>query len=335
MIGDPTEPTVAYDPLNLEPDAPIAPLADDPRVIIWALDQNGSFTLSEGGGLTLMGLEPDALVGASVFECCRDHPEIIAHAARALSGEPVYALTAVHHVVFQIEAHPIVGPHGQVASVMGIAVARGIPSPAPPGDKRYRDALKMRLLRVVHDRIGNALQGSVALLHRHTIQNRDLAEPVSAVIAQLNALAIAHGLRGTLGAQTPRLKDIVEAICLIARPAHAWGRKIDLRQEGSDETRISYDEAVPVSLAINELVACAVRSGEGMDDSVRVHLKTRSAAARLTVVSRRAPNKAPAIPEFGMIRGLLPAAGAHMEHHAIAGTERFALALRPPVLAVQ
>lgn len=46
-------------------------------VVVWAVDKNGIFMLSEGKALASLGLKPGEVVGRSVFEVYADHPEIM------------------------------------------------------------------------------------------------------------------------------------------------------------------------------------------------------------------------------------------------------------------
>src|SRR5205823_8200240 len=56
-------------------------------VVFFALDANGIFTLSEGRALQKLGLQPGQVVGQSVFQLYSDHPALLNHVRRALSGE--------------------------------------------------------------------------------------------------------------------------------------------------------------------------------------------------------------------------------------------------------
>src|SRR5918997_407360 len=56
-------------------------------VILFALDNRGVITLSEGKGLEALGLKPNETVGQSVFDVYRDRPGFLESARRALAGE--------------------------------------------------------------------------------------------------------------------------------------------------------------------------------------------------------------------------------------------------------
>lgn len=56
-------------------------------IIFYIIDKDGIFRLSVGDGLKSLGLEPNQVVGISVFEIYKGYPEIIEPVRRALAGE--------------------------------------------------------------------------------------------------------------------------------------------------------------------------------------------------------------------------------------------------------
>ncbi len=57
-------------------------------IIFYLIDFEGIFQLSIGAGLKSLGLQPNQVVGQSVFEIYRDYPEITDAVRRALKNEP-------------------------------------------------------------------------------------------------------------------------------------------------------------------------------------------------------------------------------------------------------
>ena len=45
--------------------------------MIFALDKDGVFTLSEGEGLKVLGLKSGEVVGQSAFDIYRDNPQVL------------------------------------------------------------------------------------------------------------------------------------------------------------------------------------------------------------------------------------------------------------------
>lgn len=91
-------------------------------VVLFALDGQGVFTVSEGRGLDQLGLKPGAAVGRSVFDLYRDSPEVLANVRRALSGETFDAVVAAGDTVFETYYRPLSGRDGRVEGVIGVAI---------------------------------------------------------------------------------------------------------------------------------------------------------------------------------------------------------------------
>jgi len=89
-------------------------------IILWAIDKDGVFTLSEGLGLAALGLKPGEVVGRSVFEVYREHPDILTHHRRALAGEAVTSVGEVGGVALAVQYAPIRDSSGQVTGVIGV-----------------------------------------------------------------------------------------------------------------------------------------------------------------------------------------------------------------------
>ncbi len=56
-------------------------------LIVFGLDRNGVFTISDGKGLEALGLRGGEVVGQSVFTVYRDAPDVLENVRRALAGE--------------------------------------------------------------------------------------------------------------------------------------------------------------------------------------------------------------------------------------------------------
>jgi len=91
-------------------------------IVVWAVDADGRFMLSEGKGLTALGLKPGEVVGRPVAEVYRDVPEIISCTQRALEGESLTAIAAVNGVLFEAWYSPLRDRAGQIVGVAGVAI---------------------------------------------------------------------------------------------------------------------------------------------------------------------------------------------------------------------
>jgi PAS domain S-box-containing protein len=97
-------------------------LVENAQPIVFLLDADGTFLLSEGEDLGAVGLEPGEAVGTSVYDRYADHPALLAHIDRALDGETVDDTIEMGDVVFDIWYAPYYDRSGDVAGCIGMAV---------------------------------------------------------------------------------------------------------------------------------------------------------------------------------------------------------------------
>ena len=97
-------------------------LVENAQPIIFLLDADGTFLLSEGEDLEALGLTPGEAVGESVYERYADHPTLLDYIDRALGGETIDAHLEVDDTVFDIWYAPYYDRAGSVAGCIGMAV---------------------------------------------------------------------------------------------------------------------------------------------------------------------------------------------------------------------
>ena len=93
-------------------------------IVLFALDKNGVFTLSEGKALQKLGLQPEEAIGRSAFEMYAGYPDIIASVRRALRGAQFSVAAELPDLGLCFETHwaPIHDPDGTVVGTIGVAV---------------------------------------------------------------------------------------------------------------------------------------------------------------------------------------------------------------------
>ncbi len=192
--------------------------------------------------------------------------------------------------------------------------------------RRQRDAL----VREVHHRIKNSLQGVTGLLQTRIARSPELEEALRAAISQIQVIAKVHGLHGR-GADDVRLEPLLLEILFTLRTISA----ADIRYEPQGEARwaLAEGEAVPVALVINELVWNAVKHRARADAGVAVGLQAWREGVRLVVENPGA--FAPAGGQgagLALARTLLPGAGGRLEVRGAGGVVRAELELRPPAV---
>jgi PAS domain S-box-containing protein len=99
----------------------LATVISNVPVVLFALDAEGRFTLSEGRGLKALGLEPGDVVGESAFDLYAGNPDVLDPIRRALDGEEVTAVQEVADRFFETAYQPLVDD-GTVTGVIGVAV---------------------------------------------------------------------------------------------------------------------------------------------------------------------------------------------------------------------
>jgi PAS domain S-box-containing protein len=91
-------------------------------VVMWALDKDGIFTLSEGIGLKVLGLKPGEIVGQSIFDVYHDVPQILEDNRRALAGELFSTIVDMGNLVFESHYSPIRDDKGKVVGMTGLSL---------------------------------------------------------------------------------------------------------------------------------------------------------------------------------------------------------------------
>jgi PAS domain S-box-containing protein len=90
-------------------------------IILFAFDQQGIFTLSEGKGLSLLGLQSGEMVGKSAFEVYKGRTDILAKIRRALGGETFTANLVMADFIFECKFSPILDCEGKTIGAIGLA----------------------------------------------------------------------------------------------------------------------------------------------------------------------------------------------------------------------
>ncbi len=90
-------------------------------VVLFSLDVNGVFTLSEGKGLERLGLKPGGLVGHSAFELFEHIPHFYEDFQKILGGEKVSPVLEINDIVFECWYSVIRDKSGEVVGVIGVA----------------------------------------------------------------------------------------------------------------------------------------------------------------------------------------------------------------------
>jgi PAS domain S-box-containing protein len=245
-------------------------------ILLFALDERGVFTLSEGQALATLGLAPGEAVGRSTFELFRDSPEMIAAVRRALAGESFTTSIEVADRGFDARLSPI-WEEGRVAGVIG--VANDVTDRKRATEQlellvRTKDEfvagvsheLRTPLTAVVGfaqelrdgvDRFSREdLETLIHLIAEQSIEVADLVEDLLvAARADVDAVAIAS--------EAVDLREQVELVLL------AWPPEEEARVDKSEASVKAYSDPVRLRQILRNLLSNAQRYG---GDKIRVEL---------------------------------------------------------------
>ena len=97
-------------------------IVENSKPIIFVIDNEGKFTLSEGKSLSSLGLQPKQVVGLSSFDVYKDYPEITKAITKALKGELVCHSIPIGETHFDVFYSPYKDSKGKVIGMIGMAI---------------------------------------------------------------------------------------------------------------------------------------------------------------------------------------------------------------------
>jgi PAS domain S-box-containing protein len=97
-------------------------IVENSQPIVFMIDKERKFLLSEGKMLSVLGLKPGQVVGQSALELYKEFPAIIQGINKALSGDTHKDIIEVNGLYFDIFYSPYKDSKGHVLGVIGMAV---------------------------------------------------------------------------------------------------------------------------------------------------------------------------------------------------------------------
>ena len=134
-------------------------------IILFAIDRDGVFTLSEGQGLEAMGLDPGEVVGQSAFQTYSEVPQIVEDLRRALAGERFASIVDVDGLTFESHYSPVRDESGQVVGLIGVSTDI---TERKQAEQTMRELAvveeRNRMAREIHDTLAQGFTGIVLQL---------------------------------------------------------------------------------------------------------------------------------------------------------------------------
>jgi PAS domain S-box-containing protein len=221
-----------------------------------------------------------------------------------------------------------------------LLVATDVTEQRAAQEARLEAALAQRemLVKEVHHRIKNNLQGVAGLLQQVAQRKPEVAGVITEVVAQVQAIAQVYGLQvGASGAL--RLQPVVESI--VASLQRTFGQTIRFERLGAPacEWALPEAESIPIALTINELLTNAIKhrvAASGVAD-VTCRFEPMEGAVHIVVTN---PAILPAgfsltrvaggVAGLGLIKALLPRRGASLRIEQEGALVVATVSLQPP-----
>ena len=234
---------------------------------------------------------------------------------------------------------PITDSEGNIYRIAGIS--SDITETKLAQDARLQHEREQRdnLVREVHHRIKNNLQGVLGLLRQHTREKPEIRPAMDTAITQISTMALVHGLQSNNPGERIQLKPLCGAIT--SSIAGMTGIPIDTRDcaRVQEPITIKAEEAVPLALIFNELIFNAVKHTDPSEPVVIMSLQRDDQAARITIINPcNSWNTAPDIMQginlgtgLSLVRALLPEQMVvSFDYHD--GLVHTMIEIRPPVI---
>lgn len=205
--------------------------------------------------------------------------------------------------------------------------------------RNAEQAQREALVREVHHRIKNHLQGVVGMLRALEQRHPQLQEDIRQIAAQVQSIAVVYGLKGRHAGEALVLLDLLQAI--------VQGRRLNesIQVQCPDTATcqrlfLKRSEAVPVALVINELLTNAIKHASEGHQAIELalHCADEGPHAEIRISNPgdwHAPDAAAALPSghgLELVRLLLPGRGARLSHETQGGRVIARLNLQTPVI---
>jgi two-component sensor histidine kinase len=193
-----------------------------------------------------------------------------------------------------------------------LLVASDVTEQRAEAQARFEAAIAQRemLVKEVHHRIKNNLQGVAGLLQQNAARHPEVAAILTESVGQVQAIAQVYGLQ--VGSAGPlRVASVVEAIALSVQ--RTFGRTVTVRVHGDEPGHLLLPEAesIPIALTINELLTNAVK--HGAQGEVQCELSLQGEALRVAIRNAGRLREGFSLAQFpggvsglGLVRALLP-----------------------------
>jgi PAS domain S-box-containing protein len=255
-------------------------LTEHSPVILFGIDSEGKFTLSEGLGLKSMGAGGGEVVGKSVYQVYRNYPDILEQVNTALSGVESHGLTHIGDKCFEVWFTPVCDDDRIVVGLSGVAV-----------DITRRNILEQQqtiMMSELDHRVKNNIAAVMSLVGLSQQGARSIEEFAKTLNGRLHALAVAHSTLAKSHWKGVWMRDIL----LLTLQPYMVGTIERIRFDGPD-VELPGTLARPMCMVIHELATNATKYGALSSDDgfvvVTTDVQSKDGSIQLTWVESDGP----------------------------------------------
>lgn len=203
-------------------------------------------------------------------------------------------------------------------------------------------SLRDTVVREVHHRIKNHLQGVAGLLRQHADEHPEIRPIMDTAITQIQAVAAMHGLQGKPAGSGVNLCDMVSSIASTVGDLTNAQIVPSIMADSATPAQISESEAVAIALILNELIMNAIKHSPVSEESrktIRIGVTSARKAAQIRIFNL---GKLPLGFNFersqetgnglSRVHSLLPQEGAILRIMASHGGVETVMDLSPPIV---
>jgi hypothetical protein len=226
-----------------------------------------------------------------------------------------------------------------------VGVAEDVTDTKNAEEERVAHALKQRdtLVREVHHRVKNSLQAVAGLLMHETYDHPELQPLLQKAIAQVQLIAVVHGIQGAAKAREILLCEMVPAIARIVESLTQSRIQIDVNIDMPRPVQICERESAPIALILNELLFNATKHSpqDAQPGKIKVTISRDGNNVEIRIFN---PGSLPPGFNFAagiatgtgldMVGSLMPRQGAMISFRGLSDGVETALNLSPPVIDV-
>jgi PAS domain S-box-containing protein len=276
-------------------------------VVLFALDEVGFFTMSEGRGLEKLGLVSGEVVGKSALRLYGENKSVIETLERALKGEVFKATMTVGNAEWETQYSPIVDEEGVCRGTIGVAIDVTDRIEAEKSDREHlRKERQLRMEAEAASRSKDeflallshelrtpmtAMLGWAFLLRKGDMTGTEFQGALDAIERNMKAQAqiiedlldVSRIVTGKVRIETRPIEaaSILQAAVDVVRPA-AQARRVGMSIELRDPAAVVLGDPERLQQAIWNLVLNAVKfSNDG--GSVRIGLGVENGRVSISV----------------------------------------------------